>query len=252
MRESAGPARHRSRAVLTFAAALFFGSGGPCLALQDIASSELPSAAIPESRAAIGTQPAASPRIARHAWLNLNRFSVAVLVGSEVLDSWTTYNNLTHPKWICGYSAAFGSAVTYVSNDGKRYDPHTIQYDLCGPGPAGQLATYAYDVTRTGAFTETGWVTSARLASGRNAAGVIAWNVADDLGQMLVARYLTRRRGLIGRVAPGLNLARGLVHLDCGIQNIQFARHHRDASAWSFNVPNEAKLYASPRWWGRR
>lgn len=238
--------------LLCCAAALILAPTLPSFAQQQLTRIELPSAPALEPSALVRSLPPAAPRSGNHRRLNLKNLSVAVLFASEAFDSWTTYNNLTHPRWICGYSPAFGSAVTYVSNDGKRYDPHTIQQDLCGPGPAGQLANYAYDVTRTGAFTETGWVKSAGLAGGRNAAGVIAWNVADDLGQMLVARYLTRRRGVISRVAPAINLARGLVHLDCGIQNIQFARHHRDAGGWNFNVPNEAKLYPAPRWWGRQ
>ena len=198
------------------------------------------------------TRPPVAPRLTNHRRLTLNKLSLAVLFGSEALDSWTTYNNLTHPKWICGYSPALGNAVTYISDDGKRYDPRTIQYDLCSPGPSGQSANYAYDVTRTGAFTETGWVRSLGLASGRNVAGVLAWNLADDIGQMLIARQLQKRRGKIGRIAPAINFARGLVHIDCGIQNLQFARHHNNATNWQFGVPNESALYPGPRWWGKR
>ena len=247
-----GLGRRRSQAVPISLLGLILSVAAPCLAMQNLASYELPSAPAPELRTTMLTRPAASPRVIRHPWLTLNKASVAFLFASEALDSWTTYTNLTHPKWICGYSPALGNAVTYISDDGKHYDPHTVQYDLCGRGPSGQLANYAYDVTRTGPFTETGWVTSMGLSSGRNAAGVIAWNVADDVGQMLVARYLAKRRGLLGRVAPGINFARGFVHLDCGIQNLQFARHHSNAGTWSFNLLNEANLYPGPRWWGLR
>ncbi|MBS1805649.1 MAG: hypothetical protein JST28_20095 [Acidobacteria bacterium] len=193
--------------------------------------------------------PAASQH---HSPLTLNRVSLSILVAGEALDSWTTYKNLSHHKWICGYSPALGNAVTYISDDGKRYDPPTIQHQLCGPSPSGQLANYAYDVTRTGAFTETGWVTSMRLTSNRNIAGVLAWNLADDASQMLIAHYLARRRGLIGRFAPGINLARGLVHIDCGIENLLFARTHNNATTWQFHLPNESTLYPGPRWWGRQ
>lgn len=193
--------------------------------------------------------PAASQN---HSRLTLNRISLSILVAGETLDSWTTYKNLTHHRWICGYSPAFGNAVTYISDDGNRYDPSAIQHQLCGPGPSDQLANYAYDVTRTGAFTETGWVTSMRLTSNRNLAGVLAWNLADDAGQMLIARYLARRRGLIGRFAPAINLARGLVHIDCGIENLLFARTHNNATTWQFHLPNESTLYPGPRWWGRQ
>jgi hypothetical protein len=198
------------------------------------------------------TRPPVAPGLATHRRLTLNKISLAVLFGSEAFDSWTTYRNLTHPKWICGYSPAFGNAVTYISDDGKHYDPHTIQYDLCGPSPSGDLANYAYDVTRTGAFTETGWVRTFGLTSNRNVAGVLAWNIADDIGQMLIARHLAKRHGLIGRVAPAINFARGIVHFDCGIQNLQFARNHTSPSSWNFNLPSEAVLYPTPRWWGRQ
>ena len=241
-----------SRILLVSSLAVLMLAAAPCTAMQDLASYELPSAPVPEIRATMVTRPAALPRASGHHRLTLYKVSVAFLFASEALDSWTTYTNLTHPKWICGYSPAFGNAVTYISDDGKHYDPHAIQYDLCGPSPSGGIANYAYDVTRTGAFSETGWVTSIGLSSGRNAAGVIAWNAADDIGQMIIARYLAKRRGLLSRVAPGINFARGFVHLDCGIQNLQFARHHSDAGTWQFNLPNEAHLYPGPRWWGRR
>jgi hypothetical protein len=242
----------KSRAFLISVAGLIFISAESSLAQQQLASYELPTAPTPEIRAVILTRPPAAPRLPEHRRLTLNNISLAVLFGSEALDSWTTYRNLTHPKWICGYSPALGNAVTYISDDGKRYDPRTIQYNLCGPSPSGQLANYAYDVTRAGAFTETGWVTSFRLTGTRNVAGVLAWNFADDVGQMLIARHLAKRRGFIGRIAPAINFARGLVHIDCGIQNLQFARHHNNPSAWNFNLPNEANLYPTPRWWGRR
>jgi hypothetical protein len=188
----------------------------------------------------------------RKSIINLNTISIAVLAGGEALDSWTTYNNLTHPKWICGYSPALGSAVTYISDDGKHYDPHTIQFELCGPGPSGQLANYAYDVTRTGAFTEDGWVTKLHLTGNRNVAGVLAWNVADDLGQLLVARYLGKRKSMVRKIAPGINFTRGIVHFQCGILNFQFARTHNNPGAWQFHLPSESYLYPNPRWWGRQ
>jgi hypothetical protein len=242
----------QSKAALIFAQALVLISLNQCLTAQDLAENALPEAPVPAIRAAaLTTRPAASP-LQKHRRINLNNGSIAVLFAGEALDSWTTYNNLTHPKWICGYSPAFGNAVTYISDDGKHYDPATIKHDLCGPSPSGQPANYAYDVTRTGAFTETGWTTSLRLTGNRNVVGVLAWNIADDVGQMLVTRYLSKRRGIVGRVAPGINFARGLVHIDCGIQNLQFARRHGNPTAWQFHLPNEATLYPGPRWWGRQ
>jgi len=246
------PFQPLQRAPLILVIALVFVGLNPCSAAQDLAESSLPESPVPEIRAASLTTRPAAPRPQRHRWLTINNASIAVLFAGEALDSWTTYNNLTHPKWICGYSPAFGNAVTYISDDGKRYDPQTIQSDLCGPSPSGHLANYAYDVTRTGAFTETGWTTSLHFTSNRNIAAVLAWNIADDAGQILVARYLSKRHGIIGRIAPGINFARGLVHFDCGIQNPQFARNHRDATTWQFQLPNESTLYPGPRWWGRQ
>jgi hypothetical protein len=69
---------------------------------------------------------------------------------------------------------------------------------------------------------------------------------------MLLTRSLAKRRGIVGRIAPGINFARGLVHIDCGIQNLQFARNHTNPTAWQFNLPHEATLYPGPRWWGKQ
>jgi hypothetical protein len=221
---------------------------------QNLADNTIPEPPAPEAHIVNAVMGARSVPQApeRRRLFNLNRSSVIVLFAGETFDAWTTYNNLTHPKWICGYSPALGSAVTYVSDDGKHYDPHTIQFELCGTGPSGQLANYAYDVTRTRAFTEDGWVTKFHLTGNRNVAGVLAWNVTDDLGQMLVARYLAKRRGKIRQIAPGINFTRGIVHIQCGILNLQFARTHNDPGAWQFHVPNESYLFPNPRWWGKQ
>jgi len=223
----------------------------PPSSAQELAVNTLPDAPLPEIRAVMPARPPAS-RPQKRRRLSWNNASISVLFAGEALDSWTTYQNLTHRKWICGFSSAIAGAVTYISDDGKIYDPHVIQYELCGPSPSGRAANYAYDVTRTGAFTETGWVATMSLSSNRNAAGVIAWNVANDVGQVFVARYLGKRWPLIRRISPGLNFARGLYHIDCGIQNFQFAQTHSNASTWQFHLPNEASLYPGPRWWGRK
>jgi len=249
--ESRSTPSSKTRAVLICGTILILASLLPPLPAQELAESALPDAPIAEMRAALVTRPT-FPRSRKHRWLNMNNVSSSVQFAGEALDAWTTQRNLAHHKWICGYSPAFGNAVTYISDDGKRYDARTIQYDLCGPSHSGQLANYAYDATRTGAFTETGWATSWRLTGNRNVAGVLAWNIADDVGQILVVRFLGKRHDLIRKLAPGLNFARGLVHIDCGIRNFQFAQTHSNATAWQFHVPNEATLYPGPRWWGRQ
>lgn len=242
----------KSIKLLCTAAVLILPPARPSFAQQQLAGIELPSAPSPEPAALIRPLAPAAPRSDNHRRLNLKNISLTALFASEALDSWTTYNNLTHHKWICGYSPAFGNAVMYISGDGTHNDPRSIQYELCGPSPSGRLANYAYDVTRTGAFTETGWVSSFHLSSNRNVAAVLAWNFADDVAQALIARHLAKRRGLIGKLAPGINFARAIVHIDCGVQNLQFARSHNNPTAWQFHLPDEPTLYPGPRWWGRQ
>ena len=221
---------------------------------QEVASNLLPDAPVPHTRVvkAVLESVPVSPKPAKHKWLNLNNASIAALVIGEGLDSWSTHENLSHAKWICGYSPAFGNSVTYISNDGNRYDAPTIQNVLCGPAASGQLANYAYDVTRTGAYTETGWVTKAHLAGNRDFARVAGWNVANDIGQFAIARYLGKRKAIARLMGPGMNLSHGIVHLQNAVLNFRFARNHQNATSWRFNLPNEAQLYPGPRWWGRQ
>jgi hypothetical protein len=195
---------------------------------------------------------AAAQPVAKKRRLSVNRLSFIFLAAGEAVDSWSTYSNLSHPKWICGYSPAFGDAATYVSNDGRHYDAQTIQKDLCGPGPSGEAANYAYDVTRNQAFIETGWAASFGLADKRNFWGVEAWNLANDAGQFLIASYVGRRWLPKGRLGSFVNLTRSAVHLECGILNIRFARRNSNPDKWQFRVPDETQLFPTPRWWGRR
>lgn len=240
----------KSFSILLFTVVVFAMVAGA----QDVAINSLPDAPLPELPAVHGVIKNAptSPPATRHRLFNLNNFSIATLIAGEALDSWSTHNNLTHPRWICGYSAAFGDAATYISNDGRHYDAETIQHVLCGPGPSGQLANYAYDVTRTGAFTEQGWTTQFHLAGNRDFASVEAWNLANDFGQLLVAHYLHKRKGPFRWIGPAMNFSHGSVHLECGILNIRFAREHSNAGSWQFGVPDESRLYPGPRWWGRQ
>jgi hypothetical protein len=155
---------HSSRrsisATVSLGILLFAGLNSLVFA-QELAVNSVPDAPVPVlhgAHAILKSGNAPQMPVSRR-WFNLKDFSIAFLAAGETLDMWSTHRNLTHPRWICGYSAAFGNAVTYISNDDKQYDPYTIQNNLCGPGPSGQLANYAYDVTRTGAYTEDGWVT---------------------------------------------------------------------------------------------
>ncbi len=247
---------HRGRLHLPLVAAVIALLGfGTASARSQFIRSVLPDAPLPISpsvHAGIMARPVPSVRMERRQ-VSLYRASLGVLVAGEALDSWSTYRNLTHPKWICGYSPALGNASTYISDDGKHYDAKTVQNVLCGPSPSGQLANYAYDVTRTGAFTETGWVAQYGLARNRNYAAVELWNIGDDVAQYFLARYLSRRRTRIPRfVGPVIILSRGIVHFEEGILNVRFLQENNNPTAWRFRVPNEADLYPAPRWWGKQ
>src|SRR5690348_6674014 len=56
---------------------------------------------------AIIKAPVQALRAAKRRWLTQNSLSIATLVAGEAIDSWGTYRNMTHTKWICGNSAAF-------------------------------------------------------------------------------------------------------------------------------------------------
>lgn len=219
---------------------------------QEEASNSIPDAPVPAIPGMHGVMKgySAAPPVIRHRWLNLNNLSIATLVAGEALDSWSTHNNLTHPKWICGYNPDFGNTLIYISpNPGLNEGPSS-QNTVCGPGPSGQVANYAYDATQMGAYTETGWVTKFHLAGNRNYAGVEAWNLANDVGQFLIARYASKRLARLRKVGPALNFSHGFGHIECGVLNIRFAMQHRNANTWEFPATVDSSLVPGPRWWG--
>jgi hypothetical protein len=71
-----------------------------------------------------------------------------VLAATETVDMISTYQNMTHKRWLCGYDSAVGHAYRingslYAPNTGPGAD--TIP-KLCGPSPYGQNENYAVDV----------------------------------------------------------------------------------------------------------
>jgi hypothetical protein len=198
---------------------------------------------------AIMKAPVRAPRKLHHRWLNSNTFSIAALVAGEAVDSWGTYRNLSHTKWICGNSPAFaGDYDTNVS--GEISSSRDVQ-NACGLGPAGQSANWAFDVTQAGYFSEGGWVTQLHLAGNRNYAAVEGWNLANDVGWYLIARRLSKRKDWIGKFGPALNFGRGIVHLDLGIGNFIAVSHHQNPNTLNLHVPADSN-FTAPRWWGRR
>lgn len=194
-------------------------------------------------------RPLQTPRILRSRWLTLNRTSIAALVAGEAIDSWGTYRNMTHTKWICGNSPAFapGYDTNVPSEISSLRDVHTV----CGPGPIGQSANWAFDTTRAGYFSEGGWVTQFHLAGDRNYAGVEGWNIANDIGWYLFARRLGKRTDWIGKSGSVLNFARGSIHLRLGIENFTAVSHHQNPNTLDLHVPKDSN-YNSARWWGKK
>lgn len=191
--------------------------------------------------------PVQAPRA--HSWFTLNKISIAVLAAGEAVDSWGTYRNMTHTKWICGNSPAFDGA--YDTNVPGQISSLRDVQSVCGVGPAGQSANWAFDVTRVGYFSEGGWVTQFHLADKRNYAGVEAWNLVNDVGWYLVARRLGKRTDWIGKWGrSALNFERGIVHFDLGIGNFVAVSRDRNPNTLDLYVPKNSN-YTAPRWWGK-
>jgi hypothetical protein len=181
-------------------------------------------------RAAVQT-----PQSVKRRWLTVKSMSVATLVAGEVIDSWGTYKNMTHTKWICGNSPLFAGG--YDTNVPGQISSLRDVQTVCGVGVAGHSANWAFDVTQAGYFSEGGWVTQFHLAGDRNYAGVEGWNLVNDVGWYLLARHLGRRADWIGKCASGLNFGRGIVHLNLGIGNFIAVSHHQNPNALDLHVP---------------
>jgi hypothetical protein len=198
------------------------------------------------TRMGMMVQPAGAIRPGR---TTLGNMAIVALTVGEAMDSWGTYRNLKHTKWICGNSPAF--ADSYDMNvPGEISGPGDVQA-VCGKSPLGGSANWAFDVSRLGYFSEGGWVTQFHLAGGRDFAAVEGWNLANDVGWYLVARHLGRKSGWIGRCGPLLNFGRGLVHLQMGIGNFIAVTRNQNPNTLNLYVPKDSN-YSAPRWWGKR
>ena len=220
------------------------------LKIQEIeASNSYPEAPLPRVspvRAIVkaALQRPQSPRSRRSKIYGL---SIATLAAGEVIDSWGTYKNMTHARWICGNSPAF--AGSYDTNVPSEISSSDDVLSACGPGPGGLSANWAFDVTREGYFSEGGWVTRFHLAGERNFAAVEGWNIANDVGWYLIARRLARRSDWIGKCGAALNFGRGIVHLNLGIGNFIAVSRHDNPNSIDLHVPKDSH-FAQPRWWG--
>lgn len=233
--------------VLAF---LIFALGAATILAQGFdSSSTFPDVRVPEHShfRAIVQAPIQSSRNFGHRRLTLNSVSIAALVAGEAVDSWGTYKNMTHVRWVCGNSPAFAGA--YDTNAPGEISSLRDVQTVCGAGPAGQSPNWAFDTTRAGYFGEGGWVTQFHLAGDRNYVAVEAWNLVNDVGWELVARRLGRRSGWTGKWGPALNFARGIVHLDLGIENLVAVSHHQNPNKLDLYVPKNSN-YTAPRWWG--
>jgi hypothetical protein len=184
-----------------------------------------------------------------HHRLTLNNLSIATLIAGEAIDSWGTYRNMTHTKWLCGNSPAFAGA--YDTNVPAAISSLGDVMLVCGSGPGGQSANWAFDVTQRGYFSEGGWVTQFHLAGDRNFAAVEAWNLANDFGWYLIARHFAKRKDWIGKSGPALNFGRGIIHLELGIGNFMAVKHSQDPNSLNLHLPPDSN-YSVPRWWGKR
>lgn len=172
---------------------------------------------------------------------------VLTLIAGEAVDSWGTYRNMTHSGWICGNSAAFSGG--YDTNVPAKIASLRDVERVCGTGPAGQTANWAFDVTQNRYFCEGGWVTQLHLAGRRNYAAVEVLNLANDIGWYLIARHLGRRSDWLRKVGPALTFGRGIVHLYLGLDNLTYVAHHRDPNRLNLYLPVGSN-FTSPRWWG--
>jgi hypothetical protein len=238
--------------VLVFVAVALTMGGAAAMRAQELeANNAYPEAPVPVAahvHAVMRTPAPVSPS-RRHRQLTVYGLSIAALAAGEAVDSWGTYKNMTHTKWVCGNSPAFAGG--YDTNvPGQILGARDVER-VCGTGPGGQTANWAFDVTQSGYFSEGGWVTQLHLAGERDFAAVEGWNLANDLGWYLVARHLARRTDWMRRGGTALNFARGMVHLHLGIENLRAIRHQQNPDTLNLYLPKDSN-FTAPRWWGRK
>lgn len=210
---------------------------------------DIPSPRVPSVGATMKA-PVQATSTFRHRWLTLNNGSIATLVVGAAIDSWGTYKNMTHVKWICGDSPAFAGG--YDTNAPGEISSLDDVQGVCGVGPTGQSANWSFDTTRVGYFSEGGWATQFHVAGDRNYAAVEGWNIANDIGWYLFARHLGKRTDWMRRGGPSLNFGRGVIHLSLGVGNFIAVNHHQNPNTLDLHVPVNSNYRSSPRWWGKK
>jgi hypothetical protein len=238
-------------AIVAFAwSALLYGQfqtelpDAPMPAMESSSSSMLPADAATTSQVFHKPAPAKKRR-----WLTAYGESVAALVSSEVVDSVGTYKNMTHPKFLCGYSAVLGSNSAAISTTEIGIGMQQIG-NLCG-APNGRSVNFAYDVTQIGMFTETGLAVKWRLAGNRNYARVEIADITSDVIHVVVVGYLNKKGKWWSRVGNATLLFHAEEHLRLGIGNFQLPN---DPNAVFRDHPNVLPPWADafPSWWGKR
>jgi len=246
-------------AILAFmGSTLLYGQPQTATSAQ-VAVSELPDAPTPAMESSSSSMPFASAAITslgkpaqvkKHRWLTAYNFSLLALAAGETVDSWGTHRNMTHPKWLCGFDPEPGFGYAISSNDQILYGVSDVK-NICGVSPAGVQPNYMFDVTQTTSFTEVGWTAKWGLAGNRNFVGVEVWNLGNDVVQAVIAHYLHRKGGLIGKIGAAMNYGRGINHAKLGIENFIYVSRNATPAQWAKNN-REGFSWSPPYWWGKK
>jgi len=187
----------------------------------------------------------------KHRWLTAYNFSLFALPAGEIVDSLGTRDNMKHHKWLCGYDSLWGTSGYAISTQDQI--PYTVAdlKSICGVSPSGVQPNYMFDVTQTNSFVEGGWAARWKLTGNRNYAGVEAWNLGNDVAQALIAHYLHKKGGRMGKIGAAMNYWHGIAHLDLGIDNSLYVSHNRTPAEWAKNNP-KGFTWTPPYWWGKK
>jgi hypothetical protein len=252
----------RQNASLTLSGLLaIFVFVGPAL-LYSQSRTELPDAPLPAMKASLSdmffTSVVATSQTdhklaptKKHRWLNVYNLSLATLAVGEVVDTWGTHENMTHPIWLCGFDSSWPAGETAITASGYSNYKSSNMKSTCGVSPTGVQANYMFDVTLTNSFMEGGWAAKWKLTGDRNYAGVEAWNVGLDVVQAIGAHYLHKRGPWEGRVGSAANYSHALAHLYGGICNFRFVSQNRTPAEWANNNAS-AFDWPAPYWWGKK
>jgi hypothetical protein len=190
-----------------------------------------------------------------------DRLAEISLAGAEALDTLGTFRNMTHRRWLCGFTPLAGNGVMingHLFSPGSDSGAGTLAR-LCGVAQLAAGENYAVDVTKYDeSFTEGGWTVQMGLAGRRDFPAVEAWNLALDGVGVVAQRFLpaTGRGRWARRVFIALNYAHGAAHVGGGVQCLNFVDSPKQTANGFFESRADAaemvKIYPGPRWWGRR